>query len=97
MTKFFSSYKKVFALVLSVVALLVALGPATFAPVDADNLKLNFAAIGDTHIAPFPENARGVILAKGLRDMAKAQVKSDALVIAGDLTEVGLISEYENR
>ena len=93
MSKFFSCYKKVLALVLSLAALLAAIGPATYAPIDADSLKLNFAVIADTHIATLPEEARGIRLALGLRDVAKAQVRSDAIVICGDLTERG--SEYE--
>lgn len=95
MSKLFDRFKKTLAAILALVALLAAIGPATFAPIDAQNLKLNFAVIADTHIAPLSENARGIILAKGLRDMAKAQVKSDALVIAGDLTEAGLVFEYD--
>ncbi len=95
MSKFFGSYKKVLALVLSLAALLAAIGPATYAPIDADSLKLNFAVIADTHIATLPEEARGIRLALGLRDVAKAQVGSDAFVICGDLTERGTAYEYK--
>lgn len=89
------SYKKLIALVLSLAAMLAAIGPVTYAPVDAENLLLNFTVIADTHIATLPEQARGSLLAIGLRDMAKAQVKSDALVIAGDLTDRGTAYEYD--
>lgn len=86
-------FSKFIALVLSAAALAMQ-GPATFSPVDKDNIKLNFSVISDTHIATLPENARGIILAKGLTDMAKAQMKSDALVISGDMTERGTAYEY---
>ncbi len=88
-------FSKLFALVLSAIAALAVQGPATFSPVDKDNIKLNFSVISDTHIATLPENARGIILAKGLTDMAKAEIKSDALVIAGDMTERGTVYEYD--
>ena len=95
MMKLFGSFKKLIALVLSLAAMLAAIGSATFAPLDAENLLLNFTVIADTHIATLPEQARGSLLAIGLRDMSKAQVKSDALVIAGDLTERGTAYEYD--
>jgi len=88
-------FKKILAGVMSLVAMLAAIGPATFAPVDAENLLLNFSVISDTHIATLPEQARGSLLAVGLRDMAKAEFKSDALVITGDLTERGTAYEYD--
>lgn len=95
MSKLFDRFKKILAAILSLVAMLAAIGPATFAPIDADALKLNFSVIADTHIDTLSNNGRGTTLAKGLRDMAKAQVKSDALVICGDLTEHGTALEYK--
>jgi len=88
-------FKKILAGVMSLAAMFAAIGPVTFAPVDAENLLLNFTVLSDTHIATLPEQARGSLLAVGLRDMAKAQVKSDALVITGDLTERGTAYEYD--
>lgn len=87
--------KKILAGLLSLAAMLASIDPATFAPVDEENLLLNFSVISDTHIATLPEQSRGSLLAIGLRDMAKAEVKSDALVITGDLTERGTMYEYD--
>ncbi|HZK39599.1 MAG TPA: metallophosphoesterase [Clostridia bacterium] len=95
MTKLFSKLKNYLVIALSFAALLASIGPATYAPIDADNLKLNFAVIADTHIATLPEEARGIRLALGLKDVAKAQVRSDAFVICGDLTERGTAYEYK--
>ena len=86
--------KKAIALVMSLAAMLAAIGPVTFSPADADSLLLNFSVISDTHVAPLFDSARGILLARGLRDMAKAEVKSDALIISGDMTESGTITEY---
>ena len=42
--------KKVSALLLSLISFFAMLGPTTFSPVDANNLKLNFSILADTHI-----------------------------------------------
>jgi len=89
-----STVKKISAFFMSLLAAFVLTGPATFSPLDADNLKLNFSVISDTHIGPFVDGARSITLAKGLKDMAKARAKSDALIIAGDMTENGMANEY---
>ncbi len=86
--------KKVSALLLSLVSFFAMLGPTTFAPVDSDDLKLNFSILADTHIDSIWNEFRTPRLIKGLNDMAKAQVKSDALVIAGDMTETGMANQY---
>lgn len=90
-----SIFTKLIALVLSSLAALTMQGSVTFSPVDKDNIKLNFSVISDTHIATLSEDARGVIFAKGLKDMAKAETKSDALIICGDMTERGTAYEYD--
>jgi 3',5'-cyclic AMP phosphodiesterase CpdA len=84
----------VFALLLSVGSLFVVNGSESFSPLDAESVKLNFSVIADTHIESSLSDGRTDILVEGLKDMANAQVTSDALVIAGDLTEEGRINEY---
>lgn len=85
---------KILSVLLSLVALFALAGPATYAPVDAENLQLSFTAIADTHIDNIFNGTRVPLLAKGLEDMSKAQVENDALLIAGDLTEGGMQVEY---
>jgi len=94
MSTLLSGFRKVFALVLSAVAALTMLGPVTFSPVDKENIKLNFSIIADTHIDQIWNGDRTQILLKGLRDMSRAESKSDALIIAGDLTESGTFNEF---
>ena len=94
MSEFPALLKKVSALLLSLISFFAMLGPVTFSPVDADNLKLNFSILADTHIDSIYNESRTPRLIKGLNDMAKAEVKSDALVIAGDMTETGMANQY---
>lgn len=61
---------------------------------DADEVKLNFAAISDIHMTD--EFARVQVLKCGLWDMDHAYDELDALVLAGDLTDHGLEEEYVN-
>lgn len=82
------------AMVLSVVGAFAVLGPATFEPVDADNLRLTATVIADTHIGNVLELNRVNLLSKGLKDMSNAVVPVDALIIAGDMTERGTQGEY---
>lgn len=85
---------KILSVVFSLISLFALAGPPTYAPADADNLRLSFTAIADTHIDNVFNGTRVPLLAEGLEDMSKAQVKNDALLIAGDLTEGGLQWEY---
>jgi len=85
---------KILSVLLSLISLFALAGPATYAPVDAQNLRLSFTAIADTHIDNIFNGTRVPLLEKGLKDMSKAQVKNDALLIAGDLTEGGMQWEY---
>ena len=90
-----SVFKKVFSVLAAIITMLTSLGPATFAPVDAQTVRLNFSVIADTHIDEvWNDGGRTAILTKGLKDMAKAEIRSDALVMAGDLTEKGTANEY---
>ncbi|MBQ3537859.1 MAG: metallophosphoesterase [Clostridia bacterium] len=61
---------------------------------DADEVKLNFAAVSDIHMTD--EFARVQVLKCGLWDMDYAEDELDALVLAGDLTDHGLEEEYVN-
>lgn len=80
---------------MSFIATLMMLSPVTFSPVDAGNVKLNFSILADTHIDEiWNDGGRSGILTKGLKDMANAEIKSDALIIAGDMTEKGTMNEY---
>ena len=61
---------------------------------NADEIRLNFAAISDIHMTD--EFARMQVLKCGLWDMDHSADELDALVLAGDLTDHGLEEEYEN-
>lgn len=61
---------------------------------NADEVKLNFAAISDIHMTD--EFARVQVLKCGLWDMDRAADELDALVLAGDLTDMGYEEQYEN-
>ncbi len=61
---------------------------------DAEEIRLNFAAVSDIHMTD--EFARVQVLKCGLWDMDRAYDELDALVLAGDLTDHGLVEEYEN-
>ena len=80
---------------MSFFSLFATLGPVTFSPVDANNIKLNFSVISDTHINDDIISAPKQTLVKGLKDITKAKIKSDALVISGDMTETGTESQYD--
>lgn len=64
-----------------------------FEPVDADNCRLNFAAISDIHMKD--DGLRAFMLGFGLHDMENAASELDALVCAGDLTDHGYAEEWE--
>lgn len=61
---------------------------------DAEEIRLNFAAIADIHMTD--EFARRQVLKCGLWDMDHAYDDLDALVLAGDLTDNGRVEQYEN-
>ena len=61
---------------------------------NADDVLLDFAVISDVHMTD--EYLRRMVLESGLDDMANAVNKPDALVIAGDMTDDGIESDYEN-
>ncbi len=58
---------------------------ADFAPKDADNVKLTFATISDTHMKD--SATRAFMMELGLSDMENADYPLDALVHAGDITD----------
>lgn len=64
-----------------------------YAPADAENVRLSFAVISDTHINDSP--VRKTLLELGLCDMQNAEYPPDALVIAGDITDMANASHYE--
>ncbi|MBO5935400.1 MAG: metallophosphoesterase [Clostridia bacterium] len=61
---------------------------------NADDVLLDFAVISDVHMTD--EYLRRMVLESGLDDMTNAVNKPDALVIAGDMTDDGIESDYEN-
>lgn len=62
-------------------------------PIDAENCKLNFAAISDIHMKD--DGLRSFMLGFGLHDMENSEYPLDALVCAGDLTDHGYAEEWE--
>lgn len=66
---------------------------APFEPVDPENVKLNFAAISDTHMTD--SVLRSLMLEIGLEGMEGSEQPLDALVVAGDLTDHGYLEDYE--
>lgn len=69
-------------------------GDNTYDVKNADDVLLDFAAISDVHMTD--EYLRRMVLESGLDDMTNAVNKPDALVIAGDMTDDGIESDYEN-
>ena len=59
---------------------------------DAENLKLSFACIADTHL--IDKDSATVNLNNFFEDIATAEKKIDAVLIAGDLCEYGKKKEY---
>ncbi len=66
---------------------------AAFAPVDAETVRLDFAAIADVHMTD--EDVRSEMLRLGLYDMENAAYPLDALVFAGDNTDHGYLEQYD--
>ena len=66
---------------------------APFEPLDPENVKLNFAAISDTHMTD--SILRSLMLEIGLEGMENSKTPLDALVVAGDLTDHGYLEDYE--
>ncbi|MBO5064778.1 MAG: metallophosphoesterase [Clostridia bacterium] len=64
--------------------------PIRFA--DKDNLKLAFACIADTHL--IDKDSATVNLDNFFKDIASAEKKFEAVLIAGDLAEYGKRKEY---
>jgi len=87
-------FGKLFALLLSFISLFAQLGPVTIAPLDEENVLLSFDIIADTHIDEIWNGGRTGMLIDGLKDMSRALMRSDALIIAGDMTERGSVNEY---
>lgn len=94
MSKLSNPFTKICAMILSVLSMLALKGPVTFSPLDAENIKLNFSAIADTHIDNIFNGTRVPLLSQGLKDISNAKIKSDAVIIDGDMTEGGAQIEY---
>lgn len=90
-------FRKIFALF---TALFISLGwlayPATDSPItftDKENVKLSFVAVSDVHV--MDESITEFNFENLFKDLGNSQEKFDAMVIAGDLTELGLKGEYD--
>jgi predicted phosphodiesterase len=70
-----------------------ALAEGVIQPADKNALKLNFTVLADTHIESFTL-FRFQYLRSAMKDVARAQVRSDALVLLGDNTMNGQFTEY---
>lgn len=70
-----------------------------FAPLDKDNCLLNFIAVSDTHVVAEDDKDaeyNNTVLHNILPGIEKAEVKPDALIITGDVTDHGEVKEWEN-
>ncbi len=82
---FFSS---IIYLFISFVGIIVPGTNAPYTPVNPDEIRLNVALISDTHIdSSLP--AGKLYLAQAFRDIETSTVKTDAVVVCGDLTNYG--------
>jgi len=61
--------------------------------VDPDNCKMAFVALSDTHLRDTAFQPH--LFAKGLKDIDNAETPFDALVIAGDISEMGDGPSYD--
>ncbi len=68
-------------------------GENTYDVKNEKEILLDFAAISDVHMTE--GYLRDIFLECGLDDMNKAVNKPDALILAGDITDDGLESDYE--
>lgn len=91
-------FRKIFA---AFVAIFISLGwlagPATDSPIkftDSEKVNLAFAAVSDTHV--LGESVTSFRFESLFKDLSNSGEKFDAVVIPGDLTELGLGCEYEN-
>jgi len=87
---------KFWSLVMALILLFVSGGKLrgeAIKPTDKANLKLNFSVLADTHIESYTF-WRFQDLRLALRDIKRAKVKSDALVLLGDNTMNGQFTEY---
>ncbi len=64
------------------------------APVDPDTVQLTFAAWGDSQVSNYLYEREANFVA-ACNDVKNSAIKLDALVIAGDIAENGLESEYK--
>lgn len=90
-------FRKIFALF---TALFISLGwlgyPSTESPItfaDKENVKLSFVAVSDVHV--MDESITEFNFENLFKDLGNSEEKFDAMVIAGDLTELGLKGEYD--
>lgn len=67
---------------------------APFAPKDAENVKLFFATMSDTHFNS--SQGRVFMTQLGLNDMQSADYELDALVHAGDITDHSYEEDWQN-
>ena len=90
-------FRKIFAVF---AALFISLGwltgPSTENPIqfkDSENVRLSFAAVSDVHV--LGESITEFRFENLFKDLSNSKEKFDAVVIAGDLTEMGFNCEYE--
>ncbi len=91
-------FKKIFA---AFVAIFISLGwmvgPSTENPItfkDSDDVKLSFVTVSDIHV--MGESYTKFYFESLFKDLSNTDEKFDAVVMAGDLTEMGFNCEYDN-
>lgn len=92
-------------LISAIMAVLTVIAPgiSAFAPnelLDSENCLLNFVAISDTHFETSQYNQGNAIYSDlthnlYLHNIGSSATKPDALVIAGDITDHGYLSQWE--
>ena len=92
------TFKKIFAMFVAIfISLGWMVGPSAETPItytDSDNVNLSFVTVSDIHV--MGEAYTKFYFESLFKDLANSKENLDAVVMAGDLTEMGFNCEYDN-
>lgn len=95
---FINAVKKLLSVLVTVfISLGIITGVSTDQPIqfeDSENVKMSFVAVADTHT--LADSFSGNYLKHIFDDAENSEETFNAIVVAGDLTELGLACEYEH-